>query len=92
MNERPIRPLVSCADQSGPFGVWDNLRQSNFWGQICDSVPLVFTEELVARAASPDVYRSYDVTLMDEVYDAIIDNVVLMSLQESILTGKLVLG
>ena len=65
LNKRPIRSLISRADQRGPLRIRDNLRQANFRGQIRDSVPLVLAEELITRAASPDIHRPYDFTLMD---------------------------
>ena len=78
----PVGALVSGADECCPFGVWDYFGKSYLWGEVCDSVSLVFTEELVAGSAAPDVHRSYYVSVMYEVYNSIVDDIVLVSLQD----------
>ena len=78
----PVGALVSGADECCPFGVWDYFGKSYLWGEVCDSVSLVFTEELVAGPAAPDIYRSDNVAVVYEVYNAIVDDIVLVSLQD----------
>ena len=61
-----------------------DLWKSYFRREVCDSESLVLAEELVAASASPDVDGAHYVAVVDEVYDAIIDDVVLVSQQDRI--------
>ena len=57
------------------------MGKAYFWGEVCGSEPLVLAEYIVALSASPDVDRSDDLALLDQVHHSEVDYVVLVCLQ-----------
>ncbi len=65
-----------------------DLRQTHFGREVSHTIPLIFAEELVAAPATPDVDSAHDVTVVDEVDDAVVDDIVLVSLQDVVVVAS----
>src|SRR6266704_2876716 len=78
----PVGPLVSSADERSPLSIRLNLRQTHFGREVSHTIPLILAEKLVAAPATPDVDSTHDIIVVDEVDDAIVNDIVLMSLQD----------
>ncbi len=79
--EGPVGALVPGAYESGPLGSRLDLWKTHFRREIRHAVAFVLAEKLWAGATAPDVYRADNVAVVDEVDDAVVDDIVLVNLQ-----------
>src|SRR5438309_9189320 len=82
LGQGPVGSLVPGADERGPLSIRLDLRQTHLGREVSHSIPLVLAKELVASPATPDVDGTHDVIVVDEVDDAVVDDIVLVSLQD----------
>lgn len=64
-----------------------NLRQTHFRREVSHTIPLILAEELVAASTAPDVDSTHDVVVVDKIDDAVVDDIVLMSLQDRVVAA-----
>ncbi len=82
LGQGPIGPFVASTNECSPLRIGHYLGKTDFWSEVCHPISFVFAEELVARSTSPNVHRAHDVTVVDEIDHAVIDDIVLVSLQD----------